>query len=222
MKYSIQKEGRNIIAINTLIWIIVALLFILLCPVVWINVLAIFFCVFFTSFMFRLFRVPKRKPLLGDDLVIAPGDGRVVKVKEEEEMEYFGGKCIRISIYLSCFDVHATWAPVSGMVTYFKYHPGKYLVAWYPKSSAKNEHTTIGIHTNNGRMVMVRQIAGIIARRIVCYAKEGMQVQQGDQLGFIKLGSRLDVFVPTDTEILVQKGDTVRGQQSVLARLKKL
>lgn len=222
MKYSIQKEGRSIIAVNTLIWIVVALLFILICPVVWINVLAIALCVFFTALVVRFFRVPRRKPMTGDDLVIAPGDGRVVKVRQEEEKEFFGGKCTRISIYLSLFDVHATWAPVSGLVTFFKYHPGKYLVAWYPKSSSKNEHTTIGVHTPVGRMVMFRQIAGIIARRIICHAKEGMQLQQAEQIGFIKFGSRLDVFVPTDSEILVQKGDIVRGQQTVLARLKTL
>ena len=155
-------------------------------------------------------------------LVISPGDGKVVNIREVEENEYFGGKCLSISIFLTFFNVHVTWFPVGGIVKYYKYHPGKYFFAFHPKSSEKNERTTIVVSTESGNEVMFRQIAGIIARRVVCYAKENEYFGQASEAGFIKFGSRLDVLLPLGTEILVKKGDKVSGQTSVIAKFKLL
>jgi phosphatidylserine decarboxylase len=168
--------------------------------------------------MMWFFRVPVREAVIDDSLVISPADGKVVNVKEVEENEYFGEKCLCISIFLTFFNVHITWFPVGGVVKYYKYHPGKYIFAFHPKSSEKNERTTIAVRTDLGNEVMFRQIAGIVARRVVCYAKENEHFDQTSEAGFIKFGSRLDVFLPLGTEVLVKKGDKVSGQTSVLAK----
>ena len=220
MKYSIHREGTRAIVINTILWVTVALLFIVFSADWRLTVGAVAACLCLILLMIRFFRVPKRVPTLGDDLIVSPGDGKVVAVKEVVENEFFHCPCMRISIFLSVFNVHVTWYPASGTISYFRYHPGKYLVAWHPKASEKNEHTTVGISTPKGRDLMFRQIAGILARRVVCYAREGEAAGQASQAGFIKFGSRLDVFVPLGTEICVRKGDRVRGQQTVLAIFK--
>lgn len=213
----IHKEGIRIIWVNALLWIAVAVLFFVFCSNMTVNIIVAVISLGFAIFMLRFFRVPHRDSVRGENLVIAPGDGHVVDIREVEEDEFFHSKCIRISIFLSVFDVHVTWSPVSGKVTYYNYHPGRYLIAFHPKASEKNERTSIGIMTDDGHMLMFRQIAGILARRIVCYAREGERVEQTAQAGFIKFGSRIDLFLPLDTEVLVKKGDEVFGQETVLA-----
>ncbi len=168
----------------------------------------------------QFFRNPRRELLIADDnLVYAPADGKIVAIEEVEEKEYFGDKRLQVSIFMSPTNVHVNRNPVSGTVNYFKYHPGKYLVAWHPKSSDENERTTLVIGTGNEE-ILLRQIAGAVAKRIVNYLNEGDQVQQGGELGFIKFGSRVDLFLPPDATINVQLGQKVKGNRTVLASLK--
>ena len=151
--------------------------------------------------------------------VIAPADGKVVVIEEAVDHEVLGGPALQVSIFMSPFNVHVNRSPVQGQVEYFKYHPGKYLVAWHPKSSTENERTTLAIRTPAGARVMLRQIAGALARRIVCYARPGDALAQGQEFGFIKFGSRVDVFLPLNAKVLVQLGQTTQGGQTVLAEL---
>jgi phosphatidylserine decarboxylase len=169
-------------------------------------------------FILYFFRVPGRVPVTGDNTVMAAADGKVVIVQEVDEPEYLKTRCIQVSIFMSMFNVHANYFPVGGVVEYFKYHPGKYMVAWHPKSSEKNERTSVVINAN-GTRILFRQIAGLIARRIVCYAEEGQTVQQSRETGFIKFGSRVDVFLPLDAVVKVKCGDKVKATQTVIALL---
>ncbi len=168
----------------------------------------------------QFFRSPYRNLLLHEDLIIAPADGKVVVIEEVEEPEYFKDKRKQISIFMSPINVHITRNPVSGIVKYFKYHPGNYFVAWHPKSSTQNERTTVVVESTAGPEVLFRQIAGAMARRIVWYVKEGDEVSQGEEFGFIKFGSRVDIFVPLDTEIKAELGQKTKGGQTVIAQLK--
>jgi len=219
-RIKIHKEGKRIIIFNSLLWILVAFLFCYFGKNTIVNCIVCAGCLFFSIFMLRFFRVPHREPVLGKHLVLSPSDGTVVHVEEVTENEFFHSKCIKISVFMSVNNIHVTWAPISGLCTYQAHHQGDYFVAWHPKASEFNEHTTIGIHTDSGHDIMFRQIAGFVARRIVCYAHEGDRLEQAHQAGFIKFGSRIDVFLPLDTEILVRPGDKVQGQLSVLAKLK--
>ncbi|GAB3757691.1 phosphatidylserine decarboxylase family protein [Spirosoma pomorum] len=169
----------------------------------------------------QFFRIPNRQLTQHEAQVIAPADGTVVVIEETDEDEYFKGRRRQISIFMSPLNVHVNRNPVSGIVKYFKYYPGKYLVAWHPKSSTENERTTVVIQAANGVEVLFRQIAGAVARRIVWYVKEGQPVEQGSEMGFIKFGSRVDVFVPLDADVKVNIGDRMRGGVTVLAELKK-
>lgn len=172
---------------------------------------------FFFVFSLQFFRNPKRVlPETGDHLVYAPADGKVVAVEEVVENEYFKDKRVQISIFMSPLNVHVNRNPISGTVTYNAYHPGKYLVAWHPKSSTENERTTVVIEGVKGQ-VLLRQIAGAVARRITNYLEVGQKVDQGTELGFIKFGSRVDVFLPIGTNITVNIGDVVVGNSTVLA-----
>lgn len=165
----------------------------------------------------QFFRNPKRKTVINDDHVIAPVDGKVVVIEEVEEPEYFKDKRLQVSIFMSPLNVHVTRYALGGEVTYSKYHPGKYLVAWHPKASTDNERTTIVVKSTSFGEVLYRQIAGALAKRIVNYAKEGTQVVQGTDAGFIKFGSRVDVFLPIGTKLNVSLGDTVKGGVQVIA-----
>ncbi len=167
----------------------------------------------------QFFRIPNRLLTTHDSQVIAPADGTIVVIEETEEGEYFKARRRQISIFMSPLNVHVNRNPVTGIVRYFKYYPGKYLVAWHPKSSTENERTTVVIQLANGVEVLLRQIAGAVARRIVWYVKEGQPVEQGTELGFIKFGSRVDVFLPLDAEIKVNIGDRTKGGVTVLAEL---
>ncbi|GAB3500278.1 phosphatidylserine decarboxylase family protein [Spirosoma knui] len=174
----------------------------------------------FFGLIVQFFRVPSRQLTMGESQVIAPADGTIVVIEEAEEGEYFKARRRQISIFMSPLNVHVNRNPVSGIVRYFKYYPGKYLVAWHPKSSTENERTTVVIQSANGIEVLLRQIAGAVARRIVWYVKEGQPVEQGSELGFIKFGSRVDLFLPLDADIKVNIGDRTKGGVTVLAELK--
>lgn len=220
MRRIINKEGYGIIAVNSLIWIALTVFSLLFVNSIVVKWLLIALSVFMFGFMFLFFRVPKRNPTIDPLAVVSPGDGRVVNIQECEENEYFHSKCIQVSVYLNFFNVHITWFPIGGNVTYYKYHPGKYIFAWHEKASEKNEHTSIAMKTDAGQDIMFRQIAGIVARRIVCYAEEGKHFAQTEDAGIIKFGSRLDIFLPLGTEIVAKVGDHVKGRESIVARFK--
>ena len=171
------------------------------------------------GFVLQFFRNPQREIRIADkNVVYAPADGRVVVIEEVEEPEYFGDKRLQISIFMSPTNVHVNRNPISGTVNYFKYHPGKYLVAWHPKSSSENERATVVI--DNGQTeVLLRQIAGAMARRIKNYLIEGEKVSQGEELGFIKFGSRVDLLLPLSAKIEVNIGQKVKGNKDIIARL---
>ena len=165
----------------------------------------------------QFFRIPNRPLTLHDRQVVAPADGTIVVLEETNETEYFKDHRRQISIFMSPLNVHVNRNPVTGIVKYFRYYPGKYLVAWHPKSSTENERTTVVLEMKSGVQVLFRQIAGAVARRIVWYVKEDQPVEQGSEMGFIKFGSRVDVYVPLDAEIKVKIGDKMKGGVTVLA-----
>lgn len=173
----------------------------------------------FFLIILQFFRVPVRKTNQNPKHIIAPADGKVVVIEEVVETEYFKTPRRQISIFMSPINVHINFNPLSGIVSYFKYHPGKYLVAWDPKSSTDNERTTLVVKHQNGTEVLFRQIAGALARRICWYVKEGDTVEQGKEFGFIKFGSRVDVFLPLDAKILVNLNDKPVGGETVIAEL---
>jgi phosphatidylserine decarboxylase len=164
----------------------------------------------------QFFRNPPRKTLPNPEQIIAPADGKVVVIEEVEEPEYFHGKRLQISIFMSPFNVHVNRYPITGNVAYVKYHPGLYLVAWHPKSSTDNERSTVVVKDEKGREVLFRQIAGALAKRIVYYSKVGDKAVQGGEMGFIKFGSRVDLFLPLDVKVNVTKGQLVRGAETVI------
>lgn len=170
-------------------------------------------------FMTRFFRKADRTILPDDRMVYAPADGRVVAVEETDEKEYFQDRRIQVSVFMSIWDVHINWFPVGGKVVYYRYHPGKYLVAKLPKSSGLNERNSIVVEIRGGQRILFRQIAGAVARRIISYAREGRSFRQGEEAGFIRFGSRVDVFLPLDAKVGVQPGEKVFGKRSILATL---
>lgn len=167
----------------------------------------------------QFFRHPSRKATIGENLIIAPADGKVVVIEETSEMEYFKDKRLQVSIFMSPINVHVNRYPIGGVVSFFKYHPGKFLAAWEPKSSTDNERTTIVVKHKKGTEILFRQIAGALARRIVWYCKEGDTAEQGGEMGFIKFGSRVDLFFPVGTKLNVKIGETVKGAQTILGEL---
>ncbi|MBP6303051.1 MAG: phosphatidylserine decarboxylase family protein [Bacteroidia bacterium] len=187
-------------------------------PVI-VQQLVLFVSTVFLLIILQFFRNPPRHTVLNEQHVISPADGKVVVIEEVEEPEYFKGKRLQISVFMSPFNVHVNRNPVSGIVSYFKYHPGKYLVAWHPKSSTENERTTTVIKTKSEQEVLFRQIAGALAKRICWYVKEGQPVQQGGEMGFIKFGSRVDIFLPLDAKVNVQLNQKVTGGETVLAEI---
>ena len=174
-------------------------------------------CIVFLVLILQFFRNPKRVTEINKDTIIAPVDGKVVVIEEVEENEYFKDKRLQVSIFMSPINVHVTRYALSGVVKYSKYHPGKYLVAWHPKASTENERTTIVVQNKSFGGVLYRQIAGALAKRIVNYAVEGEEVVQGTDAGFIKFGSRVDVFLPLDAKVKVNLGDKVKGGVQVIA-----
>ena len=167
----------------------------------------------------QFFRSPTRKIIINDKYILAPADGKVVVIEETDETEVLKEKRIQVSIFMSPLNVHVNRYPVSGEVIYSKYHPGLFLVAWHPKSSTENERTTVVIQNGARDKILLRQIAGALARRIVCYPLEGWKVRQGDEMGFIKFGSRVDLFLPLNSTINVTLNQKVTGGETIIAEL---
>jgi phosphatidylserine decarboxylase len=217
----IHKEGRKILLFTFLGLLIVnLLLFRFNAPHETFNKIFFGISVIMFLLLLQFFRSPFRNLITHEDLVIAPADGKVVVIEDVHESEFFKDTRKQISIFMSPINVHITRNPVSGIVKYFKYHPGNYFVAWHPKSSTKNERTTVVVTSDAGPDILFRQIAGAMARRIVWYVTEGEEVNQGEEFGFIKFGSRVDIFVPIDTDIKVNIGEKTKGGQTVIAQLK--
>ncbi len=220
----INKEGYRIIGVAGVVCFLLWLLFynMLLQPresrLLWFGSLII---LAFWFFIVAFFREPRRVRIHDADLVFAPCDGTVVVTEVVTEDEYLKCEMLQISIFMSVTNVHMNWVPVAGEVEYFKHHFGRFLVAWHPKSSTENERTTTVIKMDNGVKVLFRQVAGFVARRIISYMKEGHHVEQNSVAGFIKFGSRMDILVPKDSELLVEIGSRTVGSQTPLVRLKK-
>jgi phosphatidylserine decarboxylase len=212
-----HKEGFTIIIVSFVLIAVSALLLEQFVSIKWLRITLQFTLLIFLVLVLQFFRNPDRPSLALQDAVVSPVDGKVVIVKEVEEPEYFKGKRLQVSIFMSPLNVHVTRYPVSGTVVFSKYHPGKYLVAWHPKSSTLNERTTIVVDNPAYGEVLYRQIAGAVARRIVNYAKEGQSVTQGTDAGFIKFGSRVDVFLPIKTPVLVEEGQVIKGGVTIIA-----
>ncbi len=173
----------------------------------------------FYIFMISFFRYPVRIPDFNDKYLFSPCDGKVVVIEETVETEYFNEPRLQVSIFMSPMNVHINWYPMSGVVKYAKYHAGKYLVAWHPKSSTDNERTTVVVENERKTQILLRQIAGAVAQRIVCYAKPDAKVKQGDEMGFIKFGSRVDIFLPLHTKINVALNQKVTGNKTIIAEI---
>ncbi|MCS6973157.1 MAG: phosphatidylserine decarboxylase family protein [Cyclobacteriaceae bacterium] len=173
----------------------------------------------FYLLVLQFFRNPSVRVEKNPKHILAPADGKVVVVEEADEPEYLRDRRKQISIFMSPVNVHVNRMPVGGTISYCTYHPGKYLVAWHPKSSTENERTTVAVKTDEGVEILFRQIAGALARRIKCYVQKGQRLEQGDEFGFIKFGSRVDVFVPLHAEVLVKPGDKTTAGKTVIARL---
>ena len=215
----IHKEGYRIIVTTVLIWTALVVLSAFFLPG-WAAVTVGVAALLAILFVLRFFRVPARVYPQDDSVVYSPADGTIVIIEETDVKEYLGERRLQVSVFMSVWNVHINWFPVGGTVDYYKYHPGKYLVAWHPKSSELNERTTTVVNTGR-ETILFRQIAGLVARRIVSYAKVGEKAAQNTQCGFIKFGSRVDLFLPLDAEICVKKGQKVTGTQTVIARLKR-
>jgi len=179
----------------------------------------LFVSVLFYLIVLQFFRNPIFNITKHDNHVLAPADGKVVVIEETEETEYLKGRRKQISIFMSPVNVHVNRMPVGGTISFSKYHPGKYLVAWHPKSSTENERTTVVVKTKEGVEVLFRQIAGALARRIKCYVKEGQQLEQGQEFGFIKFGSRVDIYLPLDAKVTCKIGDVTKGGRTIIAEL---
>lgn len=221
MNMTIHREGRKLLVALFLILLILNFGILYVWPAAETGrLIALIISAVLFVFFLQFFRIPRIKSVGAHDLVLSPANGKVVVIEPTKVDEYIEERRIQISIFMRVFDVHNNRNPVSGIVRYLAYHPGRYLVAWHPKSSAENERTTIVYETADGLLIPVRQIAGVLARRIKCYVSEGDEVAQGSEFGFIKFGSRLDVFLPLDAEVLVKNGEIVTGGKTVLARLK--
>ena len=216
----IHREGYTILITTFVVLAVIVYLVFRFSDIAWLRYLIVFSAVVVFGLFAQFFRNPARNTVLNTNHVIAPADGKVVVIENVEEPEYFKGTRKQISIFMSPLNVHVNRNPISGVVSYFKYHPGKYLVAWHPKSSTDNERTTTVIKNDDGEEILFRQIAGAVARRICYYVDKGDTVKQGEEMGFIKFGSRIDVFVPTDSKITVDIDQVTRGGETVLAELK--
>jgi len=215
---TIHREGYMHIAIATVLWIALAWVANHYIPksMFWLTAIITFFLFLVWFWVVAFFRLPSRNFVHGEDKIISPADGKVVVIEETYEPEYFQYNCLQISVFMSPINVHVNRNPVSGVIKYMKYHTGKYLVAWHPKSSTENERTTIVIGNDKGDILM-RQIAGAMARRIKFYVQEDDIVKQNEEFGFIRFGSRVDVFLPLGTKVDVNIGDVVKGGVTVLA-----
>mgnify|MGYP001353161440 FL=1 len=212
----IHKEGYRII-LTTIIILIALNYAVSSFAIEWLNTIFLIASLIFMFLILQFFRNPVRKVEASENEVVAPADGKVVVIEEVEETEYFKDKRLQVSIFMSPINVHVNRYPINGKVQYAKYHPGKYLVAWHPKSSIENERTTVVVE-NDKIAVLFRQIAGALARRIVMYSKENDTAKKGEDFGFIKFGSRVDLFFPIGTKINVELDQVVKGNKTVIAR----
>lgn len=218
---TIHKEGYKSIAIATILFGVINIVsFYTLSS--WLPIVT--FLLFAVTLVLLLlvisfFRIPKRKLTIQEGAIVAPADGKVVVIEEVQADEYFTDRRIQVSIFMSPLNVHVNRNPVSGEVRYSKYHKGKYLVAWHPKSSTENERHTVVYKTKDGKEILTKQIAGALAKRICNYLQPGMQVKQTDEMGFIKFGSRVDLFLPLDAKINVKLGDKPQGGVTVIATI---
>jgi phosphatidylserine decarboxylase len=214
----LHKEGGPSIIITFVFGLLISLLSMRFIPA-W-HWIVILFALIMLILVIQFFRNPQRTiPEIDDNYIYAPADGKVVVIEETEETEFLKDKRIQISIFMSPLNVHVNRIPFAGKIDYFKYHPGKFLVAWHPKSSIENERSTTVIGGKNGQVLM-RQIAGAVARRIKWYIKQGQNVSQGEEMGFIKFGSRVDLFLPLDAKINVAIDDNVKGNKTIIAKFK--
>jgi phosphatidylserine decarboxylase len=217
---SIHKEGYKILIFGFLILLVLNILV----GIYWNDKILVKWTFLICSMIFYVFilfffRSPSRALEPDPGLIYAPADGKVVVIEETMEKEYFNDLRLQVSIFMSPFNMHSNRYPVSGHINYVRYHPGHYMVAWHPKTSELNERSTVVIETSEGTEILVRQVAGAVARRIVTYAKEDQEVLQGDELGFIKFGSRVDVFLPLGTEIEIPILQQVKANKSVIAKI---
>lgn len=212
-----HKEGYKLIAITFILTAIIILCADYYSPFIWLKILLQVAAIILLIIVLQFFRNPKRTTEISDTNVIAPVDGKVVVIEEVFEKEYFKDKRLQVSVFMSPINVHVTRYPLSGKINFSKYHPGKFLVAWHPKASEENERTTIVVENSIYGEILYRQIAGALAKRIVNYAKEDMQVIQGTDAGFIKFGSRVDLYLPLDTNIKVKLNQVVKGGVDIIA-----
>ncbi len=221
MRVKIHREGTNILIILLAVLLLVnAPLWIWLIDYIWIPATVLVASTIFYLLVVNFFRSPHRN-FQGDieNVVVASADGKVVALEEVYEPEYLKRDCIQLSVFMSPMNVHANWFPVDGEVVYYKHHPGRFMAAYLPKSSVENERSTVVIRTKEGQLVLMRQVAGAMARRIVTYARPGDEASIEDHMGFIKFGSRVDLYLPTSTSILVKLGDKTIGGITEVGRL---
>ncbi|MFN0050479.1 MAG: phosphatidylserine decarboxylase family protein [Cytophagales bacterium] len=214
-----HKEGHSLILATAAISAVIISACLLLEVSNWVLYVASAFCSFFLIVFLQFFRNPKPNIRIRDNKVIAPADGKVVVIERTIETEYFKDERIQISIFMSPFNVHVNRNPVAGYVKYFRYHPGLFLVAWHPKASTDNERTTIVVENGNGIPILFRQIAGALAKRIRWYLKEGDQIEQCEEFGFIKFGSRVDIFLPTSAKVEVTLNQKTKGGETIIAAI---
>ena len=217
---SIHKEGYKILGFGFLVLVVLNIIV----SIVWNDIELVKWAFFICSLMLYIFllfffRLPERSLEADPGLIYAPADGKLVVIEETLEKEYFKDTRLQVSIFMSPFNMHSNRYPVSGRVKYVSYHPGKNMVAWHPKSSELNERSTIVVERNDGTEILIRQIAGAVARRIVTYSKENQEVVQGGELGFIKFGSRVDIFLPVGTEVEVPILQQVKANKTIIARI---
>lgn len=216
---TIHKEGYKTIAYSTIIFSVINLVsfYFLSSSAPFISLIIFLITLGLLLFMISFFRVPKRKHTIQENAIIAPADGKVVVIEEVQADEYFTDRRVQVSIFMSPLNVHVNRNPVTGEVLYSQYHKGKYLVAWHPKSSTENERHSVVYRSTNGKEILVKQIAGALAKRIVNYLQPGMKVKQTEEMGFIKFGSRVDILLPLDAKINVKIGDKPQGGVTVIA-----
>ncbi|HHU59254.1 MAG TPA: phosphatidylserine decarboxylase family protein [Bacteroidales bacterium] len=213
---TIHKEGYRILVVLLLVLVgINVVLAILIGP----CLLAVLLSALIFLPVLNFFRSPNRQPFINDKAIVAPADGKIVVIEEVEEPEFLKGKALQVSVFMNVFNVHINWYPLAGIVRYFRHHSGRFMSAYLPKASTENERTTVALEHSSGKTVVVRQIAGAVARRIVCYAEEETKAEQGAQMGFIKFGSRVDIYLPLDARIDVALGQKVKGRQTIIGWL---
>jgi len=215
----IHREGRVIVIVALFLYLIFGISILLVTTFnSYCFYLLSFLGLILFVFVLFFFRNPSRKIIPDNNLAFAPADGEIVSIEEVDETEFLMMRCLRVSIFMSVLNMHVNRYPVSGIIRYSRYHPGRFFIAFYPKASEFNEHQSTVIEKTDGTLIMVKQIAGFVARRVVCYAREGEQAIQGNDIGFIKFGSRVDLFLPLNTQVLVKMHEEVQGNRTIIAR----